>query len=219
MRKPFMAVFGLMISPDFSKLIPGRSPPPRVNHSQVDFHRLLVALKEMFPFGPALGMKVPNDSIDQVTVHVRLGAVALPGMQAAASKGSAECEDFGALFIKAAKASKDESAGVIDVRKAWSSHHCLPDRDFAPPPVLLAFLVETTDFEDAMIWMSSARVSLGLESLAEHAAMGTPPEETPMEGELPLAFRKELQAVFGCPFESCAVLMRIALSSTPAYAK
>lgn len=168
MRKPFMAVFGVLVTPDFSEVMAGRAQLPRIDHQKVDFPRLLKALKAIFPYGPVLGMRAPNDTIDQVTVQVRAGRVNLPGMQAAASKGSAECADFGALFIKAAKASKDENAEVIDVRKAWSSHHCLPDRDFAPPPVVLPFLVETSDFEDAMIWMSGARVSLGLKTIAEY---------------------------------------------------
>lgn len=40
-----------------------------------------------------------------------------------------------------------------------------------------------------------------------------------MEGTLPESFRKELKAVFGCPFEASAVLVRTAVSSTLAYTR
>lgn len=212
MRK-FRAAFGLLVTPDFSDVLAGRATPPRVNHSQVNFLRLQAALKTLFPYGPPNELRVPNDTIDQVTLHSRAGLV--PGLvNKAKESGNVECEDFGKALI--AEAKKQEGL-IIDVQTAWSRYHNLPDRNFAPPPNLIPFLLEMSDFEDAMLWFVSARTSLGLPMPNMLSEKSRAQVQTQIFGQLPDAFREELGLIFGCKFEKSAALTRLATSSVPGY--
>lgn len=214
MRK-FRAVFGLLVTPDFSDVFAGRAAPPRVDHSQVNFLRLQSALKTLFPYGPPNTLRIPNDTIDQVTLHSRAGLV--PGLvDKAKESGSAECEDFGKALI--AEAKKQEGL-IIEVQKAWSRYHSLPDRNFAPPPNLIPFLLEMSDFEDAMLWFVSARTSLGLPMPNMLSEKSQEQVQAQLLGQLPGAFRKELGLIFGCKFEKSAILTLLATSSVPGYFK
>lgn len=214
MRK-FRAVFGLLVDPDFSDVLAGRAAPPRVDHSKVNFLRLQATLKALFPYGPPNTLRVPNDTIDQVTLHSRAGLV--PGLRDTAKEsGSVECEDFGKALI--AEAKKQEGV-IIDVQKAWSRSHSLPDRNFAPPPNLIPFLLEMSDFEDAMLWFVSARTSLGLPMPNILSEKSLAQAQAQLLGRLPGAFRKELGLIFGCQFEKSATLTRLATSSVPRYAQ
>lgn len=207
---PFKLAVGLWVTPDFKTATAGGKPPPRVNHSQVDFAALRDALIQAFPYGPPVEIMVPNDTVDQVTVHLRAGMVGggTPDLEAA------ECRDFGRALLACVK---HEKKSVIDVREAWRGMHAAPvlDRDFAPPPILLPFVVLANDFEDAMIWHANTRPTLGLppfDVLA--AAMGNEAPDGP--GKMPSKLQANLRDVFGCPFESApALLSRLASDRIP----
>ena len=137
--KPFKLALGLWVSPDFSLVMSGRAKPPRVNHLHLDYLALRDALKTAFRYGPAVEISVPNDTIDQVTLHTRAGML---GTQASHTT-SVRCSDFGEAMLRCV--SKEH---VIDVRNAWHSLHAthVRDRAFAPPPVIIPFVVEASDF-------------------------------------------------------------------------
>lgn len=201
--KAYRMVCGLWINPDFSKVLSGRAQPPRVNHAAVDFSALHRALSDLFPHGPPVRIQVPNDTIDQVAVHVR---------QTGQAGASIRCEDFGKALLRASSTDQD----VIDIRRDWTQLHALPDRDFAPPPVILPFVVTATDFEDAMIWHASTRPTLGLPLFDPMAAMGTAKQQEAESGNLPKAFRERLKSIFNTPYEAMGLLDRMAADSPPA---
>ncbi len=209
----FRMAVALMLTPDFTAVMQGRKTPPRTNHDAVDWPALRQVLLELFPYGPKQDVRVCNDTVDQVTLHTRAGMVTA-AVHRAKKAGSVECEDFGKALVQQAAKQPD---GVIDVRQAWTDFHCLTDRKFAPPPVLIPFIVETADFEDAMLWMSSAQVGLGLPSCQELMMRGVPPGANGVQlGKLPPSTKKKLEALFGCDFETEAQLMRLAVSRVPA---
>lgn len=207
--KPFKLALGLWISPDFSQVLAGREKPPRVNHLNLDFLALRGALKSTFHYGPRVEILVPNDSIDQVTLHTRAGML---GTQAPDVE-SARCIDFGAAMLRCVANSKD---GVIDVRAAWQPLHATPvkDRAFAPPPVILPFVVLAEDFEDAMIWQASCRPVLGLPIFDPLKTILGHDQGDP-EGELPEGLRLRLKDIFGTPFEMSGLLDRMAMDRPP----
>lgn len=205
--KPFRLALGLWVSPDFSLVMSGRAKPPRVDHLHLDYLALRDALKKAFRYGPAVDISVPNDTIDQVTLHTRAGML---GTQAPDS-ASVRCSDFGEAMLRC-----ESKEHLIDVRYAWQSLHALPvrDRAFAPPPVIIPFVVEASDFEDAMIWQASCRPVLGLPAFDPiKAALGEDQGEP--EGTLPSDLQKSLKDIFGTPFEKSALLDRMAMSKAP----
>lgn len=203
MKKQFQMVCGLWVTPDFTEVMAGRTPPPRVNHSRVDFAALRAALLDLFPYGPPITIQVPNDTIDQVSVYVRVeGAVS----------ASMRCEDFGHALLKSAKRS---SAEVVDVRSEWAALHALPDREFAPPPIILPFVVTARDFEDAMIWQANTRPRIGLKVFDPFNAMQASDATEVESGTLPPVFRGHLAEIFGSPFQAMAVLDRMAMDKPP----
>lgn len=207
--KPFKLALGLWIAPDFSLVEAGRAEPPRVNHLNLDFLALREALKSAFQFGAHVEILVPNDTIDQVTMHTRAGML---GTQAPDFK-SVRCGDFGAEMLRCVADSRD---GVIDVRTAWQHLHAAPvrDRAFAPPPVILPFVGLATDFEYAQIWQASCRPALGLPAFDPvKALLGQ--EKADREGTLPEQLRLELNEIFGTPFEKSGLLFRMAMDSPP----
>ena len=203
MAKKFQMVCGLWVNPDFSQVLAGRAQPPRVNHSDVDFAALHAAICELFPYGPPVHIQLPNDTIDQVAVHVR-----------ASGKHSASmrCEDFGAALLSCAKKDNDE---IVDVRASWAPLHELPDRAFAPPPVILPFVVTAEDFEDAMVWHASTRPRIELPAFDIMDEMSNPGKEREENGTLPVEFRAALQRIFGTPYDPMTVLDRMAIDKAP----
>jgi hypothetical protein len=210
MKKTFNLVNSLWVSVDFADVMAGRAQPPWVNHDQVNFNALAELLSEAFQYGPPVRIRVPNDTIDQATVHARMGMIPLsPGEKA----GSPLLEDFGDALLRASHAGTD---AVIDVRKLWSPFHYLKNRVKAPPPMVFPFVIEADDFEDAAISAASMLPSIGLPMPPffgedEHARLerqGTP-------GELPRPLRKGLEALFGCKFEKTAFLNRLASDPAP----
>ena len=197
MKAKFRLALGLWVTPDFSAVMAGRSKPPRVNHDGISFAQLRALLQSTFVYGPPVDILVPNDTVDQVTAHMRMGMV--PGVKAAASEDLCACRDFGVTMLELAGNASD---GVIDVRKAWYAQHADPvrDRSYAPPPLLLPFVVVANDFEDAMIWHASTRPLFGLEPFDPMLALAG--ERTSFRGgRLPKALQAGLRDVFGCPFD------------------
>ena len=136
-------------------------------------------------------------------VHVRQGGRNGPTLR---------CEDFGAALLLCAK---QDASRIIDASTVWAPLHAFPDRDFAPPPVILPFVVTASDFEDAMIWMANARPSLGLPMLDLMAMTAGADPEVNQNGTLPPAFLKQLKAIFGLPYEPINVLDRICMDEPP----
>lgn len=205
-KKPFLAAMALWVSPDFSDVMRGLSPPPRVNHSTVNFQALHQLFSDVFRHGPPHVLRVANDTIDQVVVHTRSGGVPIKPK----GKGSMQCEDFGELLIKVA--ARHEGA-IIDVRSAWAPLQHM-DRDHAPPPMVIPFILETQDFEDALIWHHGSKVLLGVKQAIN---MHDPLDEDPSkhQGEFPSEAMRRLEQIFGCRFEPEVVLASMAYSKVP----
>lgn len=201
----YRAVYCLWISPDFSEVEAGRAIPPRVNHDKINFMALADLLQSVFRLGPPKRTLVPNDTIDQTTIHTRLGMVGLPRKP---GKGSFRCEDFGEALLAAAKKTTGQ---VVDIRAAWRPLHFLEDRVFAPPPSGIVFVVETKDFEDNIISGASMRPVIGLPMIG-------PGFQAPQEnesGRLPDELKSGLERIFGCPFERECIVDRIAQEAAP----
>lgn len=214
MAKKFNMVLGLHITPDFSDAEAGRAPPPRVNHDTVDFGKLRAALKETFCYGPSVEILVGNDTVDQVTVQLRFGM--FPGVPAAPTEDLMACHDFGQVMLGLVGT---ESNGIIDVRKAWQTKHVEPvrDRAYAPPPVLIPFVVVADDFEDAMIWQANTRPAIGLDPF--DPLESTTEGQMAQHGHLSSEFQNSLHDIFGCPYKAYPVMLdRLAMDKAPAWA-
>jgi hypothetical protein len=122
------------------------------------------------------------------------------------------CEDFGTALLSCAKKDKDE---MVDVRAAWAPLHELPDRTFAPPPVILPVVVTAENFEDAMIWHASTRARIGLPALDLMGEMSDPGKEREENGTLPVEFRAALQRIFGTPYDPMSFLDLMAIDKPP----
>lgn len=212
MKNKFLLAVGLWITPDFSDVEAGRAKPPRVNHDLISYRELRELLKATFTFGPPVDLLVPNDTVDQVTAHMRMGM--FPGVAAAATENMRASRDFGTSMLELAGEAVD---GVIDVRRSWGSKHAQPvrDRAFAPPPSMLPFVVVAEDFEDAMIWHASTRPVLGLQVFDPMKALiGEPINHE--GGKLPGNFAARLKTIFGCSFSPFpAMLDRLAMDAPP----
>lgn len=213
MSKRFRLALGLWVTPDFSAVMAGRAEPPRLNHDRVDFGQLRALLRKTFHYGPPVDILVPNDTVDQVTAHGRLGMI--PGVPAAATENLKACRDFGRSMLDLASSAAD---GVIDVRASWQQKHGEPvrNRKYAPPPSLVPFVVVADDFEDAQIWHASTRPLFGLKRFDVMAAASG--EEQSFEGgRLPAGLAEGLEKIFGCPFEdSNSLLDRLSMDQPPA---
>ena len=210
MQKSFNLVNSLWVSVDFADVMAGRAEPPWVNHDRINFPALAELLARSFEYGPPVRIRVPNDTIDQATVHARMGVIPLrPGKKA----GDPACTDFGDALLVASRKNTDD---VIDVRQSWAPMHYLPNRAKAPPPLVLPFVMEAVDFEDAAISAASMLPILGLPMppiFPEGEAARAKRQEQP--GRLPAALRKGLEDLFGCKFESTAFLNRLASDPMP----
>lgn len=212
--RPFKMVLGLWVTPDFSGVMAGRTKPPRINHSILDFASLRAALKEAFKYGPKVDIAVPNDTIDQVTLHGRAGMLGAIGMTGARDPQAIRCADFGQALLNCAADVKD---GVVNVRSSWQALHARPvlDRDFAPPPSILPFLVLAEDFEDAQIWHASCRPVMGLPVFDPMKAVLGQDQGDNRESTLPRSLQQQLGEIFQSPFESPALLDRMAMDKPP----
>lgn len=203
MSEPFRAAFSLWVDPYFSDgVVAGKCPPPRVDYSNVNYEALADLLVDLFPYGPPVRIRVPNDAIDALTLQLRN-----------TSEAALRCTDFGETMLRCAK---KQQGRVIDVRKEWAPLHAVPDRGYAPPPVVLPLINEAIDFEDAMLWHSSARPSLGLPFLVPFMqdTVGKNQEETHI-GKLPEKTRQGLGKIFGTPFLHTVLMDRMAMDTPP----
>lgn len=212
MSKGFGLALGLWITPDFSGVMAHRAAPPRVDHDRVAFAELRSLLRSTFHYGPAVEILVPNDTVDQVTAHGRMGMI--PGVPAAPTEELKACRDFGRSMLELAGSAVD---GIIDVRTSWRPKHGEPvrDRRHAPPPSLVPFVVVADDFEDAQIWHASTRPMFGLKPFnVLEAALG---EAQSFEGRrLPPGLSEGLGKIFGCQFDdSPALLDRLSMDEPP----
>jgi hypothetical protein len=203
---PFSMVCALWIAPDFSDVEAGKRPPPFVDHSEVDFSAVCTFLEELFPYGPSVTIQVPNDTIDQVTVHLRQAGGTVPTMR---------CEDFGRALLTQAQQQPDP---IVDVGRAWGRLHALSDRHAAPPPTILPFVVTAADFEDAVIWRASTRAALGLPLWGAVDGSGARGAPVNHEGALSAEALAQLERIFGTPFQASAVLDEMYSDPRPAYA-
>lgn len=212
MTKPYRMMCGLWVFPDFSEVEAGRSAPPQVNHDKIEFAALAKLLGEVFCYGPPVILGVVNDTIDQVTVHSRLGLVQVPTR----GTGDPQCGDFGQAALNVAPARLEHNS-VIDVREAWRSLHYLQDRSFAPPPTIIPFFVQSSDFEDAMIWFGQSQMVIGVDML-ENLLSDLPVTDDDRVGALPKELQSGLADIFGCPFEERCLISRLAEDALPNYA-
>lgn len=210
-KQGYRMVCGLWVFPDFSEVEAGRRKPPQVNHDKVDFEALALQLAGAFHYGPSTVMSVANDTIDQVTIHSRLGVIRMPQR----GSGDPTCRDFGLAALDVAPAHL-EANGVINVRQVWQPFHCLQDRSFAPPPTVIAFLTQSSDFEDAMIWFGQCQAVMGIDLMAKMLSGETQTEDDQV-GVLPSSLQSGLADIFGCPFENRAILTRLAEDTPPDY--
>ncbi|RTL35471.1 MAG: hypothetical protein EKK53_24265 [Burkholderiales bacterium] len=204
MAAVFRQVFGLWIAPDFSGVQQGLIAPPYVNHDEVNYETLLLTLNDFFSCPERVRLRIPNDTIDQVTIHFRI---------AGADPTTAQCSDFAELLLKATPGSRS----TIPVRQHWQSLHYLKDRKHAPPPALLMFVVEGT-FEAVMIWFGQAWLRLGIRA-GDMTVMLDPngPKDSDYEGRLPLVLRSAFEEAFGVPYVEPCQLTKLASSAPPAW--
>lgn len=172
----------LWLAPDFSDVEKGRAAPPYVNHDTVDFEGFRQFLEEFFSSPERVRIRVPNDTIDQVTVHFRAMG---PNQE------RIRCDDFAAALLAKAKGAKP----VIDVRADWRNLHHLKDRSHAPPPIVIMFVVEGA-FESVMIWSQQAALRLGIRA-ADMMVMMRGATGQDYEGKVPKALNDELEKRFG----------------------
>lgn len=64
-------VYNFWLAPNFERVLAGKAQQPYVNHDFVDFEYLLSVIADEFRFGSPVEIRLANDTIDQVTAHVR----------------------------------------------------------------------------------------------------------------------------------------------------
>lgn len=216
---PFRAVWHLMLAIDFRRVESGEIEAPWVDQTTLDFQHLRSVLHDMIGY-PGLNVRVPNDTIDQVTIHTRRETY--DGEDASGIR----CVDFAKrLRLEARK----QAGPVIDVSRIWAGRHTLANRERVPPPVILPMVVEADDYEEMVQARLSAMVRLGM--LKEHpmawiarAFSGEEPgergeAEEAGEGVLPEALRHELERLFGIEYEPGALLDDPSLDPLPRWAR
>jgi len=201
-HKPFRMVISLYVTPDFSDVTAGKLEPPWINHDKIAFSELADALAMTFKYGPHVTIRVPDDTIDMVTLSGR-------------ESQALHCRDFAEALLACASYADDR---VIHIQPFWRLLHALPDRRHCAPPSLIQFVVEAYDFEDAMGWLDQSRGLLGFPYAFE--SLLTREKEVEQLGRLPDPLRKTLEFLFSIPFEEGCLLGKVAGDAVPrAYAK
>lgn len=144
----FRMVYNFWLAPNFERVLAGKAQRPYVNHDHVDFEYLRSVIADEFRFGSPVEIRLANDTIDQVTAHVR---------EATRDLNLMKCHDFAELLLGEARS---QSTSIIDVRSGWKPFHQLKERRHAPPPVLVPIVVESSDAEDGILWSQQARMRL-----------------------------------------------------------
>lgn len=200
--KRFKQVIALVAHPDFDQ----GKPPPYIDHDQIDFNALRDLFAEQFDCGEPVRLRFPNDTIDQVTFHMRMVGQ-LPGDPA--------MRDFGQELLKLSNGEQSP----INVRESWRELHALPNRRRAPPPTLLPFVVEG-EFEAVQIWSSQAGMRLGLRSHSPETFMfGKKPMPGDHEGVLLEPVREHFRGAFGVTYKKVCGLIEMAHGELPEWAR
>jgi hypothetical protein len=202
----FRMVYNFWIAPNFERVLAGKAKPPFVNHDQVDFEYLRSVIADEFRFGSPVEIRLANDTIDQVTAHVR---------EATGNAQLMKCQDFAELLLDAA--GKQPSA-IIDVRGEWAPLHQLKERGHAPPPILVPIVVEAFDAEDGMLWSQQARMRLGVRAANPEFFMNPSRQqrEDDHQGYLTDRLHKALAKCFSTPYLPYCLLDWAASDPLPA---
>ncbi|MFY0990877.1 hypothetical protein [Halomonas sp. C05BenzN] len=198
-RQSFSEVWHLWVAPDFSRVERGEIEPPWVDQRQVDFTALRQLYMDTFSNG-LVDIRVPNDTIDQVTVHFR----EMSGTGGVSE--SMRCRDFANGLLEA---SRQQNGPVVDVAAVWDGLHHLAERRLVPPPIVLPMLVEAEDFEDMVSVQIAAKMRLGMMSghpLEEMLSGRKSQERGDQQGYLPEAFRARLEEILGAEYIAEAVV-------------
>jgi hypothetical protein len=209
LKKTFSAVWNLVIFPDFSRVESGKDKPPYVDHNKVDFEKIRNAISEEFRYGSPVNVRIGNDTIDQTVVHLRgMGLI----------KGPIDCEDFCTTLLKK---SKQQSAGVIDIRRDWNALQYLKNRREAPPPIMIPILIEAIDAEDAILWGQQAQMVMGVKKADIHYLITKGSDIRPEDsvGSLPERLRKVFFEQFNIRYEKRALLTVSATDPRPSWMK
>ncbi|MGJ7490250.1 hypothetical protein [Variovorax sp. ZT4R33] len=205
MRSDFQLVAGLWICPELSEPMAwcGRVRH-RVDHDAIDYGALGDFLERHFYCGEPVALRMPNDTVDHVTVHPRLRS---------AQPESAKCNDFAEQLLHAA----GDDQSPIPVRHAWDALHRHKDRRRAPPPVLLMFLIEGT-FEAVTIWHAQASMRLGIRAADLSVLLSGEMKDSDHAGQLTDELAAELERQFGVPYQRGCMLAKMVSTPPPAWA-
>lgn len=200
----FRLVAGLWVTLEIDATVSNGAAPPFVDHNQIDYGALTELVHEELLGGGAAAVRFANDTVDQVTVQLR--------MQGPAPQ-TAECLDFGTCLLGLS----DLLGNPIDVRSAWRPLHFHVDRTQAPPPSLLIFVIEG-DFEEVMIGFNKACQRLNMRSADLGVMLAGTVTAPDQMGVLPLGVQAALASQFGINFRRHCHLARLAHSPLPGWA-
>lgn len=205
-KRPFRMVFQLWLAPDFSRVMAGLDVPPWIDHDAVDFQRLRDVLAKEFRYGEPVRIRVPNDTVDQVTVHTRQAKGDVEGLR---------CSDFARMLLQEAH---KQTTDVIEVRQPWEPLHSMPDRHRAPPPILIPFVVEADDYEDAILWAQQARMALRVRAASPEYMMSKVRQDDDHQGYLTPGLHEILHSQFDVAYQPYILLDEGASDPKPQWA-
>jgi hypothetical protein len=204
MDNVFRLVTGLWISPDSSEGEPWRGEPrASVDHDAVDYQALADFLERHFYCGEHVVLRLPNDTVDHVTVHARMRGT---------SPELARCDDFAELLLGAAVGGRSP----VSIRHAWERLHRHKDRHRAPPPVLLLFVIEGS-FEAVTIWHAQAAMRLGIRAADLSVLLSGHMKDSDHEGRLTDELSAELERQFGVPYQRPCKLAKMVSTPPPSW--
>lgn len=194
MAKLGVAAYNLWVRPNTDNFDMGLSDPPFLDYENFDYEKLHRFLKILFPFGPPVKIKVPNEVVDVLTTHI------IKSHEPELLRCEIFCLDLVDRY-------KNTPGNVIDVRDKWQQYFPAEDRTKAPPPMLISFLVDAFDFEDLIQWEINARTILGSNTFNPKITTQMTMEEN--MGLFSERDRDALGELFGIPFHSEAILDRV----------
>jgi hypothetical protein len=202
---PFRMVYNFWIAPNFERVLAGKVQPPFVNHDRVDFEYLRSVIADEFRFGSPVVIRLANDTVDQVTAHVREATNNLELMK---------CRDFADRLLQEAR---KQTSSIIDIRDKWAPLHQLTERRHAPPPVLIPIVVESHDAEDGILWSQQARMMLGVRAANPDYVMNPlrQKRDDDHEGHLTDRLHKALAKCFNTPYLPYCLMDWVATDPLP----
>lgn len=199
----FQQVAGLWVAPEGNGVAPWRAPlRPCVDHDTVDYAGLARFFEHHFYCGEPVTVRLPDDALDHVAVHPRLGGTE-----------PTQAQDFARGLLHASSS----GARPIPVRQAWGGLHRHKDRRRAPPPVLLLFLIEGS-FEAVTIWHAQASMRLGIRAADLGVLLSGDMKPSDHDGRLTDELRAELERHFGVRYRRRCRLAKMASTPPPAWA-